>query len=392
MKKINDRSQLQFNKSEIRFIKRKNNYKKDEEKLTQIITKYDQVSIYWSGFFKKNFIKFYLSIFIYIFKKYLNIKNRKYLKTIESRSKKTLKLAGDFWYKRIFLNLSTYSAILIMFIFLLFPFYWMLMTSFKPYSEVKPNILESLWPKEWSLQAYKDMFKYINAEGNQDSISIPRFFFNSLFVASISTILQLVVSVLAGFAIYNWRTKLNPLLLIIIFSIMMVPAESLLLGRYWITVQMQWKDTLMALIVPFIGNVFTIYLMSNAFYDLSKDLKRASKVDGLNTFQYFLKIAIPAVSGAIITAGIISFIDSWNAVLWPITVMDKDSGQWRTIPMLLYSIMYSNGIIPGEQLNPNNIKMAACIISILPMVVIFLLFQKWIIRGLSRQGSNGSKG
>ncbi|ATZ17617.1 carbohydrate ABC transporter permease [Mesoplasma melaleucae] len=392
MKNTNNISQIAFNRSELKFSRRQKSYDKDILKLDKIKNQYENVIIYTQNKVKKWLMQILLIIRIYFYKKYINIKHRNYIRSVSKKNSRILKLAGDFWYKRIFLNLSTYSAIFIMLIFLIFPFYWMLMTSFKPYSEVESGVLESLWPKEWTLQVYKDMFKYINAEGNPDSISIPRFFFNSLLVASLSTIFQLIVSVLAGFAIYNWRTKLNPLFLMVIFSIMMVPAESLLLGRYWITVQMQWKDTLMALIVPFIGNVFTIYLMSNAFYDLSKDLKRASKIDGLNTFQYFLKIAVPAVSGAILTAGIISFIDSWNAVLWPITVMDKDSGQWRTIPMLLYSIMYSDGIIPGYQLNPNNIKMAACIISIVPMIVIFLIFQKWIIRGLSRQGSNGSKG
>ncbi|ASZ08781.1 carbohydrate ABC transporter permease [Mesoplasma chauliocola] len=392
MKKSYITSQIAFTKSEVKFEKRKNKYNLAILKRDLFIENKQKQIIYSKNIFKKIYLQTILFFVLAFIKKYINVRHRNYLNQISKRNSKTLKLAGDFWYKRIFLNISTYSAIILMLIFLIFPFYWMLMTSFKPYSEVRPGVLESLWPKEWTLQAYKDMFKYINAEGNPDSISIPRFFFNSFLVASLTTILQLVVSVLAGFAIYNWRTKLNPLLLIIIFSIMMVPAESLLLGRYWITVQMQWRDSITALIVPFIGNVFTVYLMSNAFYDLSKDLKRASKIDGLNSFQYFLKIAVPAVSGAILTAGIIAFIDSWNAVLWPITVMDKDTGQWRTIPMLLYSIMYSDGIIPGEQLNPNNIKMAACIISIIPMIVIFLLFQKWIIKGLSRPGTNTNKG
>lgn len=392
MNKINKILWLKFTNSELKFEKRKTKYEQALTRQKQYCSKNQKRILAQKNMFLKMYYQITFVFLNYAYKKIIKIKHRKYLKQVTKRNRKTLKLAGDFWYKKIFLNISTYSAIFLMFIFLIFPFYWMLITSFKPYSEVKPDFLESLWPKEWSLEAYKDMFKYINADGDQDSISIPRFFFNSLLVASISTILQLIVSVLAGFAIYNWRTKLNPLLLMIIFSIMMIPAESLLLGRYWIAVQMQWKDTLIALIVPFIGNVFTIYLMSNAFYDLNTDLKKATKIDGLNTFQYFLKIAIPAVSGAILTAGIISFIDSWNAVLWPITIMDKDSGQWRTIPMLLYSIMYSEGIIPGEQLNPNNIKMAASIISIVPMVVIFLLFQKWIIKGFSKQGLSVNKG
>ncbi|AAT75382.1 sn-glycerol-3-phosphate ABC transporter permease component [Mesoplasma florum L1] len=375
-------------------LTRKEKYENDLKFQEEQITLRESKIVVEANFFKRIWLKFCLSLFLFWNKKHFKIKHAFYIRSVNKRKDKTIKMAGDVWYRRIGSNLSNYTVLIIMLIAMIFPFYWMLITSFKPYSEVDTGVMESLWPKHWTLQAYKDMFTFVNNSGGRESIPFSRFFFNSLFIALVSTLVQLSVSVIGGFAIYNWRTKFNSLFMIIMFSIMMVPGEAMLLGRYWIAVQMQWRDTLFALIVPFIGNVFTIYLMSNAFYGLNRDLKRAAKVDGLSSFQYFMKIALPAVSATILTSFIISFIESWNSVLWPITVIDNQSGQWRTIPMLLYSLMNVSGMTSEEFpiADPINVKMAASILAILPMIIVFIVFNKWIINGLTKRSVGGTKG
>ncbi|AGY41099.1 sn-glycerol-3-phosphate ABC transporter permease component [Mesoplasma florum W37] len=350
-----------------------------------------------TNFFKALIFKINLFFFKKFMPKKINYSNFLYVRRTEKIKKKTLKLAGDIWYKNIFSTSINWTILIVMFVIMIFPFYWMLITSFKSYSEVDPSIKrgfwEMMWPESWSLQVYRDMFEFVNTTSSNKDITFSRFFFNSFFIAILSTGIQLIVSIIGGFAIYNWRTKFNSVFMIIMFSIMMVPGEAMLLGRYTLMVQLGWMNTLMALIVPFIGNVFTMYLMSNAFYALNKDLKRAAKMDGLNSMQYFLKIALPAISATIITSFIISFIESWNSVLWPITVM-RDDTVWKTIPMMLYKMMQVSGIEPeiGIGYNPMNMKMAASFIAILPMLVVFIVFNKWIINGLSKRGSSGSKG
>ncbi|ATQ35189.1 sn-glycerol-3-phosphate ABC transporter permease [Mesoplasma entomophilum] len=352
----------------------------------------EQKIIITRSWFKRLWMNLMLSCFLKVSIKKVKINHFFYLRHVKRVKNKTLKMSGDVWYKRIWTNVSGYTFLFIMLIVMLFPFYWMIITSFKDYSEIDSGVKETLWPKHWTLTAYKDMFTYLDSNNQTKSIPFYRFFTNSLFIALMSTGFSLIVSVIAGFAIYNWRTKFNYVFMIIMFSIMMVPGEALILGRYWIAVKMQWKNNLLALVVPFIGNVFTIYLMSNAFYGLNRDLKRAAKIDGLSSFQYFVKIALPAVSATILTSFIISFIESWNSVLWPITIMDQDSN-WRTIPMMLYALMNLTGDVNPEIFkaqDPINVKMAASIMAILPMIIVFIVFNKWIINGLTKRDVGGS--
>lgn len=384
---------IQLTKNQKRKIKLEEQNKAFENKINQKEERIVLSTSWWTAF--------WLKINLFFFKKFMPKKihysNLIYIQRTERIKKKTLKLAGDIWYKNIFSTSINWTILIIMFLIMIFPFYWMLITSFKSYSEVDPNIKRSfwelMWPESWSLNTYKDMFNFVNLTSSNKDITFSRFFFNSFFIAILSTLVQLSVSIVGGFAIYNWRTKFNSVFMIIMFSIMMVPGEAMLLGRYTLMVQLGWMNTLMALIVPFIGNVFTMYLMSNAFYALNKDLKRAAKIDGLNSMQYFIKIALPAISATIITSFIISFIESWNSVLWPVTIM-RDDTVWKTIPMMLYKMM---GVTGQEQeinigYNPMNMKMAASFIAILPMLVVFIVFNKWIINGLSKKGSSGSKG
>ncbi|PPE04813.1 sn-glycerol-3-phosphate ABC transporter permease [Entomoplasma ellychniae] len=360
------------------------------------IEKKEEKIILSNNWFNAFIMKISLFFFIKFSLKWINFKNFFYLKKVKKIQKNTLRMSGDVWYKNIAPGLLNWTILLVMFVITIFPFYWMLITSFKSYDEVDPTktrtLWELLWPKSWSLETYKNMFNFIDSVSS-DSISFQRFFLNSFFIAILSTLTQLIASIIGGFAIYNWRTKINPLFMMIMFSIMMVPGEAMLLGRYILMVQLNWTNTLMALIIPFIGNVFTIYLMSNAFYALNRDLKRAAKIDGLSSFQYFLKIALPAISATIITAFIISFIESWNSVLWPVTIM-RDNSEWKTIPIMLWKMMQTSGLEPELQVgfNPINLKMAASFIAILPMLVVFVVFNKFIINGLSKRGSSSSKG
>ncbi|ASZ08787.1 hypothetical protein CK556_00190 [Mesoplasma chauliocola] len=346
-------------------------------------------------------ITFILKVNLFFFKKYqpkmIYIFNWRYIRRTGKIKRKTLKMAGDVWYKNIVSGSVNWFVLILMFIVMIFPFYWMLVTSFKSNAEIDPSAQQSffkmLWPESWNLSVYREMLDFISLTSSNQDVTFTRLFVNSFFIATISTLVQLGVSIVGGFAIYNWRTKFNSVFMIIMFSIMMVPGEAMLLGRYTIMIQMGWGNTLAALIVPFIGNVFTMYLMSNAFYSLNKDLKRAAKMDGLNSMQYFLKIALPAISATIITSFIISFIESWNSVLWPVTIM-RDDTPWKTIPMMLYRMMQVSGIEPEIAIgyNPINMKMAASFLAILPMIIMFIVFNKWIINGLSKRGSSGSKG
>ncbi|ATZ17627.1 carbohydrate ABC transporter permease [Mesoplasma melaleucae] len=373
--------------------KYKERYDGDILKKEEFIYEHNEKAIYERNFFKKVSSNMKFNITLKMINIKFQLRNRIYLNHVKKTAKKTLTLSSDSLLKKAASKFLNAIVLLIVGIIILCPFYWMIITSFKTYPEVAPGIDQTIWPKVWSLQAYKDTLKVVKNMADLNDLNISRFFINSVVVALLSTLLQLFVSLLGGFAIYNWKTRFNSVFLIIIFSIMMVPGEALLMGRFVLISRMGWANTGLALIVPFIGNVFTIYLVANAFSALGSDLRKASKIDGLSNFQYFFKIATPAISATLVTAFITGLITSWNSILWPITIIDQN-GTWTTIPMLLYKFLNITGQEVGNNApnDPINVKMAACLICILPMIVLFVVFNRPIINGLTKRNSGGNKG
>ncbi|WP_026389560.1 carbohydrate ABC transporter permease [[Acholeplasma] multilocale] len=379
-----------------KFDLQKQQFENDQIAINDIVKEADEKLLDIDNKFHRLFIKMGTSINIKFKTKISKLTNNYYLRKVEARKRITVSMAGETLGKRIVNKTINGFFIFIMAIIILFPLYWMVITSFKTFADVNPTLNETLWPKHWSLEAYTTMFTYMTESGKA-SIPVSRFLTNSFSVAGLSAITQMTVSLIGGFALYNWKTKLNPFFMVIMFSLMMIPGESLLLGKYIFAIDLGWENSMLALIVPFIGNAFTIYLISNAFSSLSPDLKRAAKVDGLSTFSFFIRIAIPGIASTIATSMIIAFIQSWNSVLWPITIMDQDSTM-ATIPMMLYGMIN----ITGEAIkdfvevpfayDPINMKMAASVISILPIFIVFVVFNKWIIKGLTSRNGGGGKG
>ncbi|AGR41330.1 carbohydrate ABC transporter permease [Spiroplasma taiwanense] len=345
------------------------------------------------------FVKLFLSITLRLSLKVNSIGNYfinfKYNYLINRKTIFTSSMAGESLKKRIILKVLQALFLFVIAVIIIFPFYWMILTSFRTTNDLDPTRPMSFWPETWSLEGYKALFEYINSNDLKYFVSVPRFFLNSIIISVISTALQLVVSVIAGFGLANYRTKAKGVILIILLSTLMIPGEALLLGQYIFMVKLKLKDNILALILPFLSNVFTIYLMSQAFERIGKSVKSASKVDGLSTFKYFWKIALPSIKSVLITSLIISLISSWNAVLWPTMILKTDSG-WATVPMMLWGIMSATGGVGGdvglEELarDPQNLKLAGATLSILPMLIMFLFTNRLIINGITR--GRGEKG
>ncbi|WP_339022874.1 carbohydrate ABC transporter permease [Spiroplasma endosymbiont of Crioceris asparagi] len=378
-----------FNKLKFAYEKRKTN-------LTNLKNKHRNEEFETLNIFKKQILKFKHFLIEIWNLKIMNFLSRNLNREIERKKLITLSLAGENIWIKWFKKLIQATTLLFFSILLIFPFYWMLMSSFKHPDDINPTFNETLWPKHWTLNAYKELFNYVNGDGQRSSISIKTFLLNSFYISGISTFFQVIISLIGGFAIYNWKTKFNKIFLMIMFSLLMIPGEALMIGRYIFIVSLGWNNMMIALIAPFVANVYTIYLMSNAFSTLPKDLKNACKIDGLSTFKYFFKIAIPSIKSTIVTSVIISFIEGWNSTLWPVTVIRAD-GQSSTIPMLLYQIISLTGVDLSDEyhslIDPYNVKMAGCVITIMPMIIIFIVFNKWIIKGVSnRKATSSTKG
>ncbi|ASP28545.1 sugar ABC transporter permease [Spiroplasma corruscae] len=340
--------------------------------------------------------------FIIIFFKFLNIfykrKNKfinyKYNKLLQKQIIFTNTMAGETFWKKVLRKIIQGTFLFVMAIIIIFPFYWMILTSVRGLDEFDPLAPTSFFPSSYTWEAYRKLFEYVGGSSSMFKVTMQRFFINSILISFTTTILQLLISIIAGFGLANWKTKPQGIILIVMFATVMVPGEAMLIGQYIYIVQLGLKNTFWSLVVPFISNVFTIYLMANAFSSVGKSVKSAAKVDGLSTFKYFWKVALPSVRSTIITSFIISLISSWNAVLWPTMVLGSNS-EWVTLPMLLWNLMSIQGGEQGDILehfarDPQNLKMAGAVVSIMPMIIVFIFANKLIIKGISRD--RGDKG
>lgn len=298
----------------------------------------------------------------------------------------TQQMAGNKGWKKWANFIARVVFLVIMMVIIVFPFYWMIITSFKSDYDLDPTKPQTLWPEVWTIKWYDYLLK-------NSQINVFKYLFNSFLVALLSTILKLILCSFAAFALAYYRTKFREIIFILLLSTLMIPGEAILIGQYLLMLRIMWDNTLEALVIPFIASAFTIFMLRQAFEGIPRSIVNASKVDGLSTFKFFWKIAVPLIKPVLWTSGLISFIASWNAVLWPVTVLDNDSN-WVTLPMLLWELVKVTELgpnNPSQLRDPQHLKMASAVISILPMIILYLFTKKRIINSITKDNS-GTKG
>ncbi|MNI21197.1 L-arabinose transport system permease protein AraQ [compost metagenome] len=252
-------------------------------------------------------------------------------------------------------------------LFVLFPFLWMLSTAFKQPAEIysltmipaKPTLQHVVYVLEKTL--------------------FGKWFINSLIIALISTATVAFFDTLAGYvlAIFTFRAK--RLIFVLILSTMMVPTEMLIIPWYLLSNQLGWVDTYTGILFPGLITAFGIFLMKQFMEAIPRELLDAARIDGLGEWGIWLRIALPQVGGAITTLCLLNFLGSWNSYIWPLIV--SVSPENLTIPVGLAYFSNENG-------DRSNwvVSMAGSSISVLPLVVLFLIFQKRIIQGITLTG------
>ncbi len=249
------------------------------------------------------------------------------------------------------------------------PFLWLILTSFMSNTQIFSFPPEFI-PKSLTADNYISTFR---------NIHVARYFFNSLIVSVITTIGQVIIAAMAGFAFAKLNFKFNEPIFLIILATMMIPPQVNIVPLFYIMKELHWIDTFQALIVPGLFGGFGIFLMRQWFKSMPDALLDAAKIDGCNHLQIFIKIALPLALPAIATLAIFTFITSWNSFMWPLIVTNSDS--IRTLPVALASFKGSfRETIEWGQL------MACAVITTIPAVGIFLLGQKYFIRGIMSAG------
>jgi len=255
----------------------------------------------------------------------------------------------------------------------LFPFYWMLLTSVKGYGAYASETIPKFFTLTPTFENYITAFTEVN---------LGRYFLNTLIFTVVTTGLMLIVTVLAAFAFARLRFYGQNLAFLAFLSLMMIPNELVIITNYVTVTNLDLRNTFTGLILPSVTSVFYIYLLKENFAQVPDELYKAAKVDNTSDLKYLFKVLIPICRPTIVTITILKVIECWNSYVWPRLVSTKSA-----------YYLVSNGIqvIRESGFGRENIPamMAAVVVVSVPLIVLFLIFHKRIMEGVSRGGTKG---
>ncbi len=255
----------------------------------------------------------------------------------------------------------------------LFPFYWMILTSVKGYSAYNSEYIPEFFTLSPTLQNYTDAFT---------TVSLGSYFVNTLIFTLITTGIMLVVIVLAAFAFARLEFRGKNFVFTLFLSLMMIPNELVIITNFQTITNMGLRNSFLGLILPSITSVFYIYLLKENFEQIPEELYKAAKVDGTSDFRYLVKVMIPICRPTLITVTILKVIECWNSYVWPRLITDDEA-----------YYLVSNGIqeIRENGFGRENIPamMAAVVVISIPLIILFLVFRKKVMEGVSRGGTKG---
>lgn len=270
-------------------------------------------------------------------------------------------------------NVIVYFLLSIWALIVLFPFYWMLLTSVKSYSSYNSEYIPKFYTLSPTLQNYFDAFT---------TVSLGKYFANTIFFTVVTTAVMIVVITLAAFAFSRLEFKGKNLAFTFFLSLMMIPNELVVITNFVTITDLNLRNTFTGLILPSVTSVFYIYLLKENFEQIPDELYRAAKVDGTSDFRYLTKVMIPICRPTMVTVIILKVIECWNSYVWPRLITDDET-----------KFLVSNGIqeIRENGFGRENIPamMAAVVVISLPLVILFLIFRKKIMEGVARGGTKG---
>ena len=269
-------------------------------------------------------------------------------------------------------KIGTYAFLLIMALIVLFPFYWMIISSLKTEAEYRQAI-PTFWPQRLMLSNYVDAF---------NTASLGTLFMNTLFVGVVSTILSLIITVLSAFAFARLEFKGKDAMFGALLATMMIPGELFTITNYITINNLKWMNTFYALIVPFLVSVFYIYLLRQNFMQIPNELYLAAKVDGTSDLKYLWKVMVPLALPTLISITILKMMGAWNSYIWPMLVANDDAHQLITNGL---RNAFTNAA--GQVNYP--VQMAAVAIVSAPLFLVFVFLRKYIMAGVSRSGIKG---
>jgi multiple sugar transport system permease protein len=275
--------------------------------------------------------------------------------------------------QRVFFSLLSYMLLLGMALLFLIPVGMMVFGSLKADAQVlqEAGSLRDMFPDELSLVNYRDVF---------ERVPFLRYLFNSTFITLMIVIGGLLVNSLAGYAFarLQWQGRDRTLLLVI--ALMIIPLEAIAVPLFYEVTLLGWRDTYIVQIIPFIANAFSIYLFYTFFLSLPKELEEAARIDGAGAWRIFFHIVVPNAKPVFATVAILTFLTQWGAFLWPLMVTHSEAvrplplgiATFYTLPPLQWGDIFAFGVM-----------------MVLPILIVFVAFQRWFVKGVATTGVKG---
>ena len=266
----------------------------------------------------------------------------------------------------------TYLFLGVMALIVLFPFYWMIISSLKDLAEYRLNV-PTLWPQTIVGQNYIEAF---------DTADLGQLFLNTAYVGIVSTALSLVITVLSAFAFARLEFKGKDAMFAALLATMMIPGELFTITNYATVNEFGWMKSFTVLIVPFLVSVFYIYLLRQNFLQSPNELYLAAKVDGCGDLKYLWKVMIPLATPTLISITILKMMGAWNSYVWPRLVANDENHR-----MITNGLRNAFTTTSGDVNYP--VQMAAVALVSLPLFLVFVFLRKYIMSGVSRSGIKG---
>jgi multiple sugar transport system permease protein len=268
----------------------------------------------------------------------------------------------------------SYAVLILLTAVFVAPLLWMLSTSFK--TNVEATQLPPNWiPGEFTTESYSTIFKT-----GESQTPVLRWFLNSMVAASAHTILVLVTASMAAYALARMNFRGRNILFATIIATLFIPQFVFLMPNYLIVDTFGWLDTLLAVIVPGAAGAFGVFFLRQFFLSMPHELEEAALIDGASRLQIFLRIVLPLSKAPLATLAVLSFLTNWNDFLWPVSVLF--SPQSLTLPPGL-------SILQNAYTTDYAVIMAGGVVASIPVLLVFILAQKYVIQGVSRSGLKG---
>jgi len=273
---------------------------------------------------------------------------------------------------RLVRGVGQYGLMIALIALMVLPFLWMLSTSLKPQQYILQTVPQ-WFPNPLTFESYTQL---------ADRIDLGRTAFNSVFVAVVSTVGQIIIAAMAAYAFSRMRWRGRDTVFVLYLATLMIPAVVLVIPQFILVRSLGWVNSYAALIVPSLFSTFGVFLLRQSFLGLPKDFEEAAFVDGANHFVIFWRIVLPLSQPALATLAVFSFMGSWNAYLWPLFTARR--AEVMTLPVALATLQAG-----PRALTEWNMVMAGSVVAVLPILVVYLLAQRWFVSGVISSGIKG---